>query len=402
MSETPETQCPNCLHYDSYKKNGTKHGKQLYKCKVCGSQKSPIILDSDIVESNVSLAKSKQKFQDINRIERKSFREHARVENALEAYLDALRNVFSEKELPITYPRCLGDTDCVGIIHLSDLHLNELIDIVGNHYDFKVAAKRLKIFSGKIINDFKGKSITHAYLVMTGDLLNSDRRLDELLSMATNRANATFLAVKLLSQFIMELSYHFNIEIISVTGNESRIREEMGFVDVLATDNFDFMIYEILKLYFEKHSNVTFISGNSFEYILKFYDTNILIMHGHRMGKMTHADVSKVITKWAKKGVLITHVICGHLHETLITDTVFRSSSLPGNNAYSDVGLNLSGCASQNYYVLYENGSVDATRVDLQRIDGVNGYDIDDDLEAYNAKSIDKIKHQTTVFQVVI
>ena len=398
-----ETQCPSCEHYDSYKKNGHKHGKQLYKCKVCGSQKSPIILDYDIVESNVKLAKSKQKFQDINRIERKSFREHARVENALESYLRELKKVFSERSLPATVPRCRWDSECAGIVHLSDLHLNELVDIVGNRYDYRVAAKRLRMFAGKIISEFQSKGVCDVYLVITGDLLNSDRRLDELLSLSTNRANATFLAVKLLSQFILDLSNNLaHINIISVTGNESRIREDMGFVDLLATDNFDYMIYEILKLHFKRNPNINFISGNTFEYILKIENTTFLIMHGHHMGKMGHTDVSKVISKWGKKGVQINYIICGHLHETLITDTVLRSSGLVGNNAYSDIGLNLNGRASQNYYVVYKNGDLDATKTDLQNVAGVDGYEIDDDLDAYNAKSIDKIRQQTTVFQVVI
>lgn len=396
-----EKQCKECGCYDSHKKNGTKNGKQQYRCKICGSQSNPIILDEDLIVDNVRLAKKTQKLQDINRIERKSFREHARVENAIEVYIKELRDVFSKLELRGT-STIQWDSKCVGIVHLSDLHLNELVDIVGNHYDYKVAGKRLKMFAGKIINEFTSKKISSIYVVMTGDLLNSDRRLDELLSMATNRANATFLAVKLLSQFLIELSVYFNISVISVTGNESRIREDMGFVDHLATDNFDFIIYEILRTLFVNHSGINFISGNTFEYILQIQNVNILIMHGHNLGKMGHTDLSKAISKWGKKGVGIDYIMCGHLHETSINDTLLRASGLVGNNAYSDVALNLNGRASQNYYVVYENGTLDATRVDLQNVDEVEGYDIDETLDAYNAKSIDKIKNQTPVFQVVI
>ena len=41
-----------------------------------------LIADKDIVEYNIRLAKQKQKFQDLNRIERKSFREDSRQENS--------------------------------------------------------------------------------------------------------------------------------------------------------------------------------------------------------------------------------------------------------------------------------------------------------------------------------
>ena len=45
-----------------------------------------VIADKDIVRYNVKLSKQKQKIQDLNRIQNKSFREHARIENALVEY----------------------------------------------------------------------------------------------------------------------------------------------------------------------------------------------------------------------------------------------------------------------------------------------------------------------------
>ena len=44
------------------------------------------LVDKEILKSNVKLSKQKQKQQDLNRIERKSFREHARIENAVSEY----------------------------------------------------------------------------------------------------------------------------------------------------------------------------------------------------------------------------------------------------------------------------------------------------------------------------
>ena len=75
---------------------------------------------------------------------------------------------------------------------------------------------------------FKSRSITNVLLVQSGDLLNSDRRLDELLSMATNRAKATFLAVAIVQQVILDLNEHFNVSVASVTGNESRVKDNWG------------------------------------------------------------------------------------------------------------------------------------------------------------------------------
>ena len=117
---------------------------------------------------------------------------------------------------------------------------------------------------------------------------------------------------------------------------------------------------------------------------------------------MGHTDLSKAIAKWAKKGVIINLIMCGHLHETTITDTLLRTGSLVGNNAYADVGLNLYSRASQNYYIVDDNGNLDATKIDLQSIgDADNMYSIDEELMAYNAKSVDKLKVTTNILKIV-
>ena len=392
------------------KKNGFQNGKQRYKCVDCGSQYTPIDTSDYVLMSkeNVRLAKRSQKFQDKNRIENKSFRSIARIDNALIEYLDALHNIINDNKITIDVPKAKTNIKdgSVAIVHLSDLHLNELVDIIGNIYDFNIASKRLYLFVEKIMYYIKDRSISMIYVVMTGDLLNSDRRLDELLSMATNRAQATFLAVKLLASFLIHL-YKIKkvpIKVISVTGNESRINEEYTQLDSMATDNFDFIIYEMLKLYMSnlKHK-IEFISGRTFEYILEIYGKTFLIVHGHRLGKMNYNDLSKAISKWVKKDVLVNVIVCGHLHEANITDTLFRSGSLVGNNAYSDVGLNLHSHASQNFYIVHPDGSIDATKIDLQYVNEESPmYDVEKDLEAYNSKSIDKLRYKRTIMEIVI
>lgn len=404
-----------------FQKKGIESNKQQYMCvsklsdgSTCGCRKYPIVIEDnevsdleDIQSQNISLAKRVQKIQDQQRIERKSFRESTRGENALIEYIKELKDVV--KDNPIIMPTFGFNyqkhaSKSVGIVHLSDIHFNELVDIIGNKYDFKVASKRLRLLAEKVIKSFNAQKISTIYLVLTGDLLNSDRRLDELLAMASNRATATFIAVKILSQFIMHLSMNYDVNIVSVTGNESRIKDDYTHLDSMATDNFDFIIYEILKLYLEgKNNRIKFISGNTFEYILSVNGTNILVVHGHRLGKMDHNDISKAIGKWAKKGIIIHFIMCGHLHETKITDTLLRSGSLVGNNAYADAGLNLNSWASQNFYIIDEFGRLDATKVDLQNVDeDFPAYNVDESLDAYNAKSIIKLRNTKSILEIVI
>lgn len=397
--------CSKCSSEKIYK-NGTRDGVQRYECGNCHTEAKPLglddVCDPEVLDQNVKLAKDKQRLLDTNRIERKSFRELARIENSIGGYIQELKTAVLGTKIPSVRPHASMSPKAL-IVQISDTHFNELVDIVGNKYDFRVASKRLYKYAEKIKLYLQTHRINNVYLVMTGDLLNSDRRVDELLSMATNRAKATFLAVKLLTQFVSDLNQYANVDIISVTGNESRIREDYTFVDALATDNFDFMIYEIMKLIFADSKSVKFLSGNTFEYVFEINNTTILATHGHQLGGMNSPDISKAIAKWSRKGVNIDMIMCGHLHEAKITDTLSRCGSLVGNNAYADVGLNLYGRASQNVSVVHEDGTIDTIRVDLQYVDDNSEmYEVDKDLEAYNAKSISKLQKQTEVFKIVI
>lgn len=392
---------------DKIFKNGTRNFKQRYECANCHTEANPINskdlgTDDEVLRENVRLAKQNQKIQDKSRIERKSFRDIARIENAVDEYTQELKRIIKDKKIPIVKSHKTTNPTAL-IVHLSDTHFNELVDIVGNKYDFKIASQRLYKFAEKIILYLSVHNIKTVYVTITGDLLNSDRRLDELLSMATNRAKATFLSAKLLTQFISDINRYANVSIISVTGNESRIREDYTYTNAMATDNFDFMIYEILKLIFEDNKSVTFLSGDGYEYIFEINNTTILVCHGHELGTMRANDISKAISKWSRKGINVDMILCGHLHEAKITDTLGRCGSLVGNNAYSDIALNLHGKASQNLYIVYPDSTIDSVRVDLQNVtDKDNMYEIDKDLEAYNAKSINKAKQKVEVYKVKI
>ena len=57
------------------------------------------IADKDIIEYNVRLSKKQQKYQDLNRIKNKAFREHSRIENALVVYNDELIKLLKSEGL---------------------------------------------------------------------------------------------------------------------------------------------------------------------------------------------------------------------------------------------------------------------------------------------------------------
>ena len=172
--------CPNCFSSQLIKQ-GWEGNRQRYGCKKCRYKTIHPISpdDAEILKENVKLAKQKQSFQDINRIERKAFREYARIENAVGKYNKELVRIFDKHKLSDLTKSYDENKKAVGVIQFSDVHFNELVQLEHNKYDFNIASARCKSFVDKAIKYFKAFDITNVLLVQSGDLLNSDRRLDE-------------------------------------------------------------------------------------------------------------------------------------------------------------------------------------------------------------------------------
>lgn len=351
------------------------------------------IKNDEAGEYNISIAKlfkQKQKMQDQQRYERK-IRNTVRLENTITEYTKSLIEVVKNQSLNIKikkHPQI--NTKISAIFQLSDLHLNELISIPDNKFDFNVAAKRLRKYVIESMRIFDAYKITDIVIAMTGDIINSDRRLDELLNMSTNRSRATILAVLLIEQVIVELASKYNIKMVSISGNESRVQDEFGSSEIMMSYNYDYNVFEILKLIF-RNSEIEFIDANPTEQVINVNGRNILLIHGNQLKGEQTQSVQKIIGKYSMHKIKIDYVIFGHLHETRIGEYYARSSSLCGSNAYSDSDLQLISRASQNIHII-EPDSIHTMKIDLQNTKGFVGYNIVKKLEAYNAKSHDKIK----------
>ncbi len=392
--------CPNC-YGTTLTKCGWDSGRQRYKCKACGRKTQRPVEDLELLRENVRYRKEKQKAQDVNRIERKGFREHARIENAVSAYSIELIKLFENNKLHKLTKSHKISKRAVGVIQFSDVHFNELVELQNNRYDFKVASQRCQYFVQKASAYFKMNGVSQVVVALTGDLMNSDRRLDELLNQASNRAKATFLAVDIMQQVILDLNKRFNVSVANVVGNEGRANKELGWANSVATDNYDYTIFNCLRYLF-KSSKIHFIDGDPSEIVINVAGQNLLLLHGHgAISAGVEKSINQIIGRYSMKGIKIDYVIFGHVHSARVGDTFGRSSSMVGANDYSEKALNLGGRASQNCYVFYDNGNRDGIKVDLQNVD-CKGYDIDKTLEAYNAKSAKKKNKTETIFKVVV
>lgn len=364
-------------------------------------------IDFELVREVNNSNKRAQKYQDKNRVHNKVKREHFRLENTVEEYAKSIKGLLKEqaKELSkIVIPKIsVVDKEYVGVIHIGDWHCNELIDLPQNKYDFTVAAKRAKKLADTAIKIFTAAGIKKIVFISVGDMLNSDRRLDELLNQSTNRAKATLLTVHILKQMLIHLRQHFIIDVFAVLGNESRVSPEMSFSNSAMSDNYDFTIFANLKdlFSFAGIDGINFKSIDKMEEIIDICGKKWLITHDYNKGTSKQKDVQATMGRYSLSGHLISYVLGGHIHATRTTDISSRCSSLAGTNSYNEVALNLSGRASQMLY-LVDKDNIHKIAVDLQNTDGIDGYEIIKELEAYHAKSLSKTHKQITIHKVTV
>lgn len=367
--------------------------------------------DYEVLAENVRLSKKSQRAADINRIQNKSFRQHARIENAVETYSESILAELKQHGAALAdCPRRSGPLDpsaAALVVHLSDNHFNELVNLPTNRFDFEVAAKRLQLLAQKAKLLGKAYGVERIVVFFGGDLMNSDRRLDELLAMSTNRARATVLAVHIYKQFLLDLRADFFVDVFGVTGNESRAKDNLGWVDVVATDSYDFTIYAMLQAVFDsvEDTGMRFHDFKANEVVFKLHNETFLGVHGHQVNATDQKKCQAIIGKYAAKGLNITHILCGHIHATAISDYASRNASLVGSNSYSEEALGFVSKAAQNIHIVTPQG-LDGFKADLQNVDGVEGYEIISKLAEYNAKSADKagmaMRKPETIIQVVI
>lgn len=327
------------------------------------------ITDKDVVKSNIIMARQTQRFQDSLRMIRKSNREKNRDENILIDYLESIESAITSYPKPKTIQHEIVEESCNLIVHLTDLHINEVINNQDNSYNIKIASQRLYKFLTKICKYLQTDNFENVYVVMTGDLINSDVRRDKLIQNATSNGNATLIAYQLIAQFIEELNKYANVKVTSVSGNESRLSIEKTFNNVTHSNNMDFTVFQYLKLHYRDCIGISFIDPIGYDNILNIDGFNVVLVHGDNNGTHSDKNIMQYYNKIAKSyNIFPDLILCGHFHSTQIGDVWCRGGSLCGSDDYAVNALSLSGRASQNIYKVYKNKDYDCIRIDLQNI----------------------------------
>ena len=340
--------------------------------------------EKELNEQDIELQRKQkqvQRLQDINTALRREVREQNRDVNYLENIFASLQKQLDNYKF--TEPHQINnlefidatrnDNKFVGVIQLSDLHLGERVEaqLTTQAYDFDIAASRLSKYAEEADKLFSTKNIKKILIACTGDLINSDRRLDEVTLNSNSRAKTTLQAVDILNQFIFFfLNKGYKVFVASVIGNESRINKDVSWTNLNGSDNFDFLIHEILSRIDSDIPNLSFVPmQDMIETVVQLGDFNLCLTHGNNRlaSPNPSTEVEKLKARFLSEGIQVDYVIFGHIHSTMITDTYARSASLAAGNSYSAKALNIGGSkASQNLYVVdTEEVTIQALPVDL-------------------------------------
>lgn len=296
-----------------------------------------------------------QKRMDTQRIERKAWRLENRSTGIIQDTLSELLDRVKEFDNFGIVKRNTEFSNKEGLMMLNDWHIGEVVNLEDNKFNFEIARQRAEKYVTRAMEEFDVKNISEITMCFVGDMLNLDSHEDKKLTNEAARAVALEELFKITSMVIDTLLREgFELKLVGVVGNESRIKsmEFMSVVDGLAADNFDFILFMMLKARYYNCDYITFVNScDRIEEIVKVRDKNIYLTHGQWLNhnKLEEEIASIKLRHFQKSKTMIDYCLFGHIHSALITDSYARGASLVGANGYSDKKLNIhSSCVSQN------------------------------------------------------
>jgi len=330
------------------KANGTVFGG--YMVKRFMDDKRPVSsMDSKIAD----IRKEKQKLFDERAALMKVKRDEARIEEDVALLERKISETGKEKYKPNVVKTIDSDTDM--IICLSDLHIGQDT----GSYNSVVAKERLDEYLAQLIKIQKRNSAKNAYVLLMGDMISGNIHLTVQLQNRENAVEQVVKASELVSDFLYELSKHFeNVFVNSVSGNHSRINLKEN---VLRNERLDSLIPWYLKAKLEHIDNIVFIDEFNYDPTIGSIEVRgkeYLVVHGD-FDSFDQSGVAKLVLMI---GHTVEGIFYGHLHnnsyQNISNIKIIRSGSLCGTGDDYTVSKRISGNPEQMAVVVDDGGIV--------------------------------------------
>ncbi len=302
------------------------------------------------------LQKEKQKLSD----ERVELNRLIREEARKESYIDLVRRIICEETKPMVWEHNnLCDyirKDNSLIVHLTDIHAGEEVDIYSNTFNADVLQQRIEDYTDKILDIARLHNSENCYVIIgevVSGIIHNNLRLQNNMDMMESFK----LISELISSMMVVLSDCFDEVHVYVTeGNHSRISANKE--DSLKGENMDVLLPFYLRARLQNVNNVYIHDNADPIEIARFdvYGNHIMAAHGDRDNPQTVVQNYTMIF-----GVKPDIVYLGHRHtnglSTVFGSRVVESGSLIGTNNYAQDIRKVSK-PEQTVSVVNENGLV--------------------------------------------
>lgn len=306
-------------------------------------------------EKEIAIKEERVRLNDVRRKLNKVIREKARSQANLEAIKEVILELNDVKPMVYTpLPERLG-LDNEAVLVISDTHIGLKIDNCFNKYSVEIAKQRLEKLVSKTVEKCNLHRVGKLHVLIVGDLISGAIHKDLVADADISLVDSVIKGSEIIADTIHMLSTQIqNVEVYFAVGNHSRINPNKA--ENLSKDNFEYLMFDFIKLRLKDVNNVSFNVNTYHDEIIDFevFGRKILAVHGD---KDKPKNIAKNMTQFLD--VKPMKIYLGHYHHYESVDcngtVVTVNGSLVSTDNYA-FGLRLN---SEPYQVLTIFNSVD-------------------------------------------
>jgi hypothetical protein len=232
----------------------------------------------------LEIKKEKSKLSDERTQNQAYVRKLSREETLKEMALDVAKQMSRDKQLyiPDNSSKLGGDRSREGILCVSDWHYGIEVDNYFNKYNPVVCAERLCRLRDEVISKGRELRFKKLHVVNLSDLIcgriHMVLRLESRFDVITQVMHVS----EIMSEFLSDLSEHFEIEYRDVLDNHSRL--EPNKKDSMELESLARLIPWYLEERLKNNKRVKILYNTFADDIISFkiFDYNIVGVHGHK------------------------------------------------------------------------------------------------------------------------
>ena len=341
---------------ESAYRKAVKYARDFYEAGVFGNNEDEYFKKLQLERQ--SLEKEKVKTRD----ERNELKRVIREEARKESYKEQIMRSISEYHCnPLSYDENkqftgILKTDNDLIISCTDIHAGIEIDNYFNKFNEDVLRSRFNQYLDKIFEVQLRHGSENAYVILSelvSGIIHNELRIENNQNLIEQFLSVT----NYISQFLAELSYHFNtVNVYVCPGNHSRVMARKE--ESLKGENIDHLAIPFLQAKLQNFKNINFNTNDIEESIAMFNVRNNVVMSSHG----DKDSPSNVVQKFTLLfGIRPALVYLGHRHTnglTTVYDTkVIESGCVSGTDQFA-MSIRKANRPEQTVSVIGEDGLI--------------------------------------------